>query len=236
MEFENNEIRKLDLLTLVDDWLKLAKRHILVALALILVCSGLFAGRTYLTYSPSYTASASFTVKVANPLYAKVNSYNIKSAEQMAKTFPYIVSSGVLHSRVKEHLGISYLGSISVTANPNTSIITLSVKHHDPQQAFDVLNAVITCYPDVAEFVIGPTVLTLLDESGVPVQPTNPLNFTNALRNGIVVGAALWVALILLLAMARSTIHNEEELNNLLNTPCMGTIPSIRNSGRTRCP
>ena len=236
MEFEDNEIRKLDLLTLVDDCLKLAKRFVLVAVALVLICSGLFTGRAYLGYRPVYTASASFTVRVANPLYSKVNSYNIKTAEQMSKTFPYIIGSGVLHARVKEHLGITSLGSISVSANANTSIITMSVKDQDPQRAYDVLNAVIECYPDVAEFVVGPTVLTLLDESGVPTHPSNPLNLTNALRNGIVVGAGLWVALILLLAMVRSTIHNEEELNKLLNTPCMGTLPSIRLSGKNRCP
>ena len=64
MEFEDNEIRKLDLLTLVDDCLKLAKRFILVAAALILICSGLFAGRAYLGYRPVYTASASFSLSV----------------------------------------------------------------------------------------------------------------------------------------------------------------------------
>ena len=231
MEFHDNEIRKLDLLTLADDFLKLAKRFLLLGLALVLVCTGFFTARSYLSYTPSYTASASFTVRVSNPLYSKVNSYNIKTAEQMSKTFPYIVGSGVLQSRVKEHLGISSMGSVSVNANPNTSIITLSVRDTDPQRAYDVLNGVIECYPEIAEFVVGPTVLTLLDETGVPTQPTNPLNLKSAIRNGAVAGTGLWLVLILALAMTRSTVHNEEELNSLLNTPCMGTAPSIRLSG-----
>ena len=45
------------------------------------------------SHTPVYEASVSFTVKVANPLYAGVNAYNEKTAEQMAKTFPYILKS-----------------------------------------------------------------------------------------------------------------------------------------------
>ena len=57
-------------------------------------------------YRPVYEASASFTVRVANPLYASVSSYNEKTAQVMADTFPSILTSGLLQRRVMDELGI----------------------------------------------------------------------------------------------------------------------------------
>ena len=55
----------------------------------------------------------------------------------------------------------------------DANLFELRVTGSDPQQCYDVLQSVIKNYPDVAEFVIGPTVLTVVDESGVPTSPTN---------------------------------------------------------------
>lgn len=144
MEFEEKEPeRDLDLLVLLDDFLKAARRHLLLGLVLVMVCAGVLTALRYRSYTPSYTAYASFTVKVANPLYASVSSYNTKTAEQLATTFPYILTSGVLQQRVMEKLDIAYMPSVSVTASTSTSIITMSVTHSDPQLAWNVLEAVM---------------------------------------------------------------------------------------------
>ena len=100
MEFEEKEEQKLDLFVLLDGFLKQAKRSWILLLVLVLLGSSVLTVRQYVSYSPRYTASASFTVRVANPLYSSVSSYNSKTAEQMAKTFPYILTSGVLQERV----------------------------------------------------------------------------------------------------------------------------------------
>ena len=51
---------------------------------------------------PDLRRRASFTVRVANPLYASVSSYNEKTAQVMADTFPSILTSGLLQRRVME--------------------------------------------------------------------------------------------------------------------------------------
>ena len=236
MEFEEKEEQKLDLFVFVDDFLKEAKRRLVLALVLILVCGIGMAGYRYMTYSPVYKATASFTVKVTNPLYSSVSSYNTKTAEQMAATFPHILTSGVLQERVKEHLGISYVPSVSVSANSSSSIITMEVTDSDPQRAYDVLNAVITYYPEIAEFVVGSTMLVLLDESGVPADPVNSLNVKGPAVRGAMFGAALWVALNAVVALSKNTIHNEEELKRMLSTPCIGQVPSVKTSRKNICP
>lgn len=171
MEFQENEKQELDIWVLLSDALRLIKRTWLLGLVLILVCS---LGMTLMarrSYQDSYEAYASFTVRVSNPLYATVSSYNEKTAQMMADTFPSILTSNLLQNRVMEKLGISGVPSLRVSATAQSSILTLTVRDSDPQRAYDVLKTVIECYPEVSEFVVGSTSMVLLDESGVPATP-----------------------------------------------------------------
>ena len=163
MEFQEKEKQELDIWVLLSDALRLIKRTWLLGLVLILVCS---LGMTLMarrSYQDSYEAYASFTVRVSNPLYATVSSYNEKTAQMMADTFPSILTSNLLQNRVMEKLGISGVPSLRVSATAQSSILTLTVRDSDPQRAYDVLKTVIECYPEVSELVVGSTSLVLLD-------------------------------------------------------------------------
>ena len=159
MEQENKNYRQIDLLALIRDCFREARRLWILGVVLAAVVSGVLCGYRYLTYSPQYQAYASFTVKVANPLFASVNAYNTETAEQMAATFPSVLATGVLQQRVRSHLGISYIPSISATVLQSSNIFTLRVTDGDPELAYRVLRAVMEYYPEIAEFVVGPTVL-----------------------------------------------------------------------------
>jgi capsular polysaccharide biosynthesis protein len=100
MDFEK-ENQELDILVVLEDFLREARRLLLLGIVLVLLCGAGLTVRERMTYRPTYQATASFTVKAADPLYASVSTYNMKTAEQMAKTFPYILTSGVLQNRVK---------------------------------------------------------------------------------------------------------------------------------------
>ena len=236
MDLENKEIQKIDLFALLGHFLKEAKRRIALLLVLVVLCGSVFSAYSYMNYRPSYTAYASFTVKVANPLYAGVSTYNSKTAEQMATTFPYILTSGVLQERVKGHLGVSYLPSISVSANSSSSIITMYVTDGNAQNAYDVLNAVMTYYPEIAEFVVGSTVLVKLDESGVPQVPDNSFSFKSSAIKGVLIGAAIWFVIVFIFAITKNTVYNEEKLKRIISAPCIGLIPQVKLNKRNRCP
>ena len=233
---ENKELQKLDLFLLLTDFFREFRRFFALGLILIVLLAGGLTAYRYVSWAPSYEAYASFTVRVANPLHSSVSSYNSATAEQMAKTFPYILTSGVLQDKVKAELGISYMPSVTVKANSSSSIITMTVRDSDPQRAYKVLGAVMEYYPEVAEFVVGSTVLILLDESGEPVNPTNPFSPASSLKLGALAGLALWMGLALLIALTKSTVHNEEELKQIVSMDCLGSIPKLRLSGKTVCP
>ena len=236
MNHERNEteIMGIDLRVLITDVLRGAKRLLWLGVLLAALGAGAFALRVWRNYSPLYRATASFTVYVTNPLYSGSRTYNASTAEQMAKTFPYILTSGALSDAVRSELGLAALPSISASVLENTNIFTLSVTSGDPQLAYDVLNATIRCYPSVAEFVVGPTVMNLLDESGVPAYPINSRDYIGAVKKGAVTGAALWAVIVLFYALTRSTIHNEKELERIVNLKCIGMLPTARSLRKGR--
>ena len=224
-ESTENNVMGIDLRVMLSDFLRSAKHLLWLGVLLVLLASVAFSGWTYWSYTPRYQATASFTVYVSNPLQAEIRTYNTATAEQMAKTFPYILTSGALSDMVMQELGISTMPAVSASVLKNTNIFTLSVTSGDPKLAYDVLNAVIEYYPDVAEFVVGSTVMNLLDESGVPSAPVNSRNYDSAIKKGVVAGVVVWAAIVLLFALMRSTVHNEAELKHLLNLRCIGTLP-----------
>ncbi len=213
------------------------KRYYKIGIALILVCALGMAVYETVTYTPVYVAEASFTVRVANPLYASANVYNASTAEQMEKTFPQILRSNAMREAVKRHLGVSHLPQVNASALSGTNVLSLSVRDGNPEYAYKVLCAVMECYPEVAEFVIGPTTMVLLDDSGVPEVPVNASNPIRRGIKGALLGAGLFLLMVLALSFGRATIRSEEELKKILNFPCLGTIPATKvvSANRT-CP
>ena len=114
MESDKKTEPVIDLVVLLDDFLRQARHMWALLLVLVLVCASGLSFLRYRSFSPVYEASASFTIKVANPLHATVETYNRETAEQMAKTFPYILTSGVLQQRIREYLGVFGLVHIAI--------------------------------------------------------------------------------------------------------------------------
>ena len=240
---ENNttnevKIAGIDLRILLSDGLRMMRRTVALFAVLAVLCTAALCLRVHRSYRPLYRASATFTVYVANPLQSEIRSYNTATAEQMAKTFPYILTSGALNDRVMRELDINAMPAVSASVLNSTNIFTLSVTSGDAQLAYDVLNAVIRYYPEVAEFVVGPTVMNLLDESGVPQEPYNRSEYRPAIKRGLLISAALWVAAAFALASLRSSVHNEDELREVLSLRTLGVLPAVRGRGKRRgaCP
>ena len=229
--------QKIDLIELLRGLLRSARHMLFFGIVLMVVGAAAMGFLTHIRYKPSYQASASFTVRMVNPLYSSQQYYNSSVAEQMAKTFPQILTSGILSEQVKEELGISYMPSVKASALGETNVITITVTANDPQLAYDVLNCVTELYPSVSEFVVGPTTMTVLSESGVPTEPTSRPDYVKAAVYGLVGGGALWAGLSALYWLTHQTANNEKELGKIINVPCLGTLPKVKGQYRKgNCP
>lgn len=219
--------------TILDDMWRGFKKFFLLCFLLMAVCGAVMYMREKTNYTPVYQAYSSFVVETKTA-YGYNQSYSDETtAGQLSKTFPYILTSGALSDIVAESLGVDSIpASISAEAIQDTSIFTINVTASDPQIAYDVLQAVIQYYPQVAEYIIGDTQLTLMDESGIPEKPQNPQNFTGAVAKGVAAGAVVSIFLLFVYASTRKTVRREEDLKNYLSIAYLGSVPKSHGKRR----
>ena len=77
-----------------------------LCLVLIVLCTALFGGYARLSYRAQYTASITFLVNAGGTAQSGTGT---ATAAQMAKTFPYILTSGLLDSAVCADTGLTAL-------------------------------------------------------------------------------------------------------------------------------
>lgn len=223
------ETNLIDISQLIDDAWKGFKKNWVYLLVLISVCSSIFYLYAKKTYKAEYTAATTFIVNTNQVLNYSGDYYNKVTAEQLAKTFPYIILNNALQHMIAEDLGVSEIpGEITAEAMEETNMVTIKVTSSNPQTAYDILQSVIENYPNVARSVIGETQLNILDETGVPKTPSNPKNFQSMAKRGLLTGAVLSVVILLFYAITRKTIRKEEDIKKFISVKCFGTIPRAR--------
>lgn len=160
-----NEVHKvkeeemIDLTAFAADYLKMLKRTWKMVLVLGIIgalVSGLWVN---MTYQPRYTASATFTINIyeeqEDGTYTNSSFFDNSAAEQMATTFPHILTSGVLQRKVAKELSVDAVpGRIKASVVENTNLLTLSVTDTDAERAYRTLRAVVNNYPSVSELIV----------------------------------------------------------------------------------
>jgi len=234
-DYDNNQIEKIDIGILLENFIRAFAQLWWIFVIVISIYSSVCFFRAKESYSPYYKTSATFVVTMNQAGVYSDSYYNTATAEQMAKTFPYILNSGILQKVVAEDLGMDYVpGSIQAIAVDNQNLFELSVTGSDPQQIYDVLQSVIRNYPSVAEYVIGDTQLHILDETGVPTEAMNQPDFMPAAKAGAKKSASVCLVILILFAFARNTVRTEEDLKKISNIKCLGSIPAARVKKRTK--
>lgn len=227
------QLDMIDIKAFLSDFFHSFKRLWWLVLLIVAAAMAFSYFRVRRSYSPSYTAEATVSVELVNG-----GSFaNRNTAEQMGLIFPYILNSGVLSEVVAADLGMSYVpGSISANCIKGTNLLTISVSGGDPELAYRVLRSVLTNYPDVAQYVVGQTALTVIDESGVPRDTGRAAVVRGSVRNGAIIGAVIGLALVVLRSLVYRTIRSEDELRSVVNVPFLGTLPVCRKKERRNSP
>lgn len=226
---QTEEVEKIDLIRIINNMWKGFTRWWLILGALVILLGAAAGLRTYRNYSPVYSANATFTITVDDlAFYDSAGYYNYKAASQIVKTFPYILNSGILQQKIAEDLGTDEVpGSIVTEPLGTTNMITIVVTSPNPKQAYQILESVIEHYPEVAEPIIGVVSMNLLDMTDVPESASNPPSYSRSIVKGMIAGAALAIAILLIYAFTRNTIHEEEDFKKMLNLDCICAIPQI---------
>lgn len=206
-----------------------------IGVVLAIIFGGAMFYRSYSSYVPSYSTSATFTVHTQNAtlsgdggISAYSFYYDRGTADQLASVFPFILESEILQKQVCEELGVDRMpASVSATAVPETNMITLTTTGSDPQLTYDVLICVTENYSSVSEYIVGQTKLVMISPPVVPTEPTNRLAWRSTTFTGAFFGILIGIFWIILYGMLRRTIRTKDDITRELNKKCIGVLPHV---------
>lgn len=233
MKTQNEEYVDLGVL-FVDIWNGFKKFWYLLILLMLIGVAGMI-GYQKIGYVPLYASQATFTVKTTGSgMKNEINTvysfyYDQNTAEHIGATFPYILQSDVFKTRLGEAMGTEYInGTISVSVIENSNLVTLRVVSADREDSWEILNAVMVVYPEIAQYVIGNNHFDLIDD---PEQIDTPVNIPNYKKGGILgllIGFCADLAIVLLYALGKKTIRTEKDMNRVINRPCLAVLPESK--------
>ena len=156
--------------------------------------AALFAVRAKMNYTPMYQSRAMFTVSsgYSSDDILSYSYYYDNEAARLAAAFPYMLGTDVMNELVRNELGVSYInGSIRAEAVADTNLFVLTVTSSDPQDAYDILEAVIASYPRVALYMVDYSQVIMKSEPTVPTAPYNSFSWKGSAVKGGILGLGL---------------------------------------------
>ena len=228
---KNNSVWDVDLSALLYHFWKAVKSRWWVLIIFCALFSMLLAVFS-LTRKPQYLASCTMTVKVVNnSVTAELDSqysiyYDKDLAEQLEKTFTYILTSDHLTERVAQTLGKEpQTGRMKAQCIKGSNIFEVSATGNTPEQAFSMLTAVMDVFPDAARYVVGDLTMDMVEIPQVKLDLSNVMSWEQILAAGIILGLLTGSAVLVLSVLTRRTVRKPEELEELMNMSCLGVIP-----------
>lgn len=231
-KLDRQEEGYIDLSRLLHEFWSVLRRMFWLPLALMVLVGGLWLLRGWISYTPMYASEVTFTIHVnsasTSDFSGSYSYYEKTSADQLSKTFPYLVQSDYFQLRLRQAMGVEAInGSITAATIPDTNLFTMRVTSPDPDDALAILEAVVEVYPQAADYVVGSTGMELLTQPTAASEPYNSFRPLRTLCKGGLLGLALGLALLLAFAAVRRTVRTPEDVQRKLNQQCLGTLPAV---------
>ena len=241
MESHNNPPAPIDILGTVSRFLKIFRKLwiLVVLLALLFGAKDYFS--TKISYTPMYECQCLFSVgssHSSDDIFAGSTFYSDTDAAQtMVKTFPTLLSTEFMQDLIISQLEDGYInGSISSSSIEGTNLVQLKVTSSDPQDAYDILHAVLVAYPKAAVYLVSYPDIQIRQDPTVPTQPVNQYTVQRSWRSGVVKGIILGLLILLALTMLNQTVANPKELTKIVNLPIVAKLPRVSVRKRRNAP
>ena len=224
------------------DLLQLGKALLdkLVYIVIAAVIMGLlgFLGSTFLM-KPVYQATAKMIVNTRGGENQSVTNDQLNSAKNLVTTYAIIIRSRDVLDRVIEDLSLdisysSLASSVSVNSVNSTQVMQLVVRNNDPQVAYAIADKLLEIIPNVIVEKVNVGSVKEVEKAYANPNPVSP----NIAKNTVIMAiAGLIIACIavVLIAMADNTYKTDLEIQNDIEIPVLGVIPTVESCmGRHR--
>ena len=190
-----------------------------------------FAVSTFLI-KPTYQAGTQILVTPKKQENDVIDASQVQSSVTLVNTYRVIIKSPAILEKVQAEVknapdSINALNNmITVESEQNSQVINVSVQNTDAALASNVANSVAKVFSDDITDLMNVDNVKVLSVSGIPTAPVSP----NILLNtaiAAVVGFLLGVGLAFLREVLDRRIRTEEQVQQILDLPVLGSIPDI---------
>ena len=190
-----------------------------------------FAVSTFLI-KPIYQAGTQILVTPKKQENDVIDASQVQSSVTLVNTYRVIIKSPAILEKVQAEVknapdSIGALNNmITVESEQNSQVINVSVQNTDAALASNVANSVAKVFSEDITELMNVDNVKVLSVSGIPTAPVSP----NILLNtaiAAVVGFLLGVGLAFLREVLDRRIRTEEQVQQILDLPVLGSIPDI---------
>lgn len=210
----------------------LLHRAWIILLAALLLGAAAFSVATFLI-QPTYASSVMLYVNNTGNTDnsgSTVSSSQLVAAQDMAKTYAVILESNTTMQMVIDAAELSYtiaeLKTMVSSASVNdTEVLRVTVTAPDPEEAANIANVIAEVLPLRAESINGADVrpVEYAEPDDQPVAPS-VLKYTAL---GLVAGALIAAAILVVIAAADDRIHDEAYMFETYDYPILAKVPDL---------
>ncbi|WP_214708985.1 MULTISPECIES: YveK family protein [unclassified Exiguobacterium] len=179
--------------------------------------------------SPTYEASTQVLVAPKESQNNMIDSGQIQSSVTLVNTYRVIIQSPAILEQVQENVmgapdNIANL--ITVNSEQNSQVINIKVQHTNPVLATDIANEISDVFSKEVPELMSVDNVKVLSNASVPMLPVKP----NVLMNtavATILGLMIGVAIAFLKVVLDRRIKTEQDVENILELPVLGSIPVI---------
>ena len=212
--------------------LHLLRKHLILVIALPIVCAVAMAVVAYGFMANVYTAETSmYVLSQSGEENTSTLQSNLSASQMIANDVAALIESSRVTNATADDLGLDDLNGydISVSSETTSRVITLSVEGADPQEAADIANAMAANVSEVAREVMNVQSVNVVDDAAAPEQPSGPSR-TMYVAVAFLAGLFVAVAIVVLLDMLNTKVRSAEDAEELLGIPVIGRIPAMKGS------
>ncbi|WP_214847343.1 Wzz/FepE/Etk N-terminal domain-containing protein [Exiguobacterium sp. s193] len=201
-------------------------------LALTIVAAVIaFAVSTFLV-KPTYQAGTQILVTPKKQENNVIDASQVQSSVTLVNTYRVVIKSPAILEKVQAEVenapaSVDALNSmITVESEQNSQVINVSVQSTDAALASNIANSVANVFSEDITDLMNVDNVKVLSVSGIPTSPVSPNIILNT-AIAAVVGFLLGVGLAFLREVLDRRIRTEDQVQQILDLPVLGSIPDI---------
>lgn len=212
----------------------LLKRVWLIALVTIVSAVLCFAYAAFII-SPTYSSEIMLyvnnsSISVGSASFS-ISSSEITAAQSLVKTYGVLLENKTTLEAVIEKSGVDYTWQeldemVTASSVKDTEVLRVTVICEDPYDAAKIANCIAEVLPQRISEIIEGSSMEVVDSASVNLDKVAP-SITKYTAVGGIFGLLASIVVIIIMAIADDTIHDEEYILNNYDYPILAKVPDL---------